>query len=329
MNPKISVIVPVYNVEMYLEQCLKSILCQSIDAIEVICVNDGSTDESGSILERFAKKDERVKVLTQENAGAGAARNLGMKEAKGDYLSFLDSDDFFNKKMFEKAYSRAKDTSAEIVCFRSDRFYEEEKRFENAMWTINAKQIPNKLVFSASEIRPNIYLSMKGWAWDKLFSHSFIQNQELLFQEIKIHNDLYFVYSALTSASKISVLDDVLVHQRKITGGTLSSLDVRVTAFDNIKDALVKTLNRIKSHGQADMFKRDFINYTITLLEYHLFASEGNIQEQLFNLVKNEWLDLFSIPKYSYDYFYKKEDYDLVNRIIELPYKKFKLVYDS
>ena len=98
----VSVIVPVYNTEKYLEQCLNSILGQTLQEIEVICVDDGSTDGSVQMIERMSLEDERLVLLKQKNAGGGAARNLGMEKAKGKYLMFLDSDDFFHPQMLEK-----------------------------------------------------------------------------------------------------------------------------------------------------------------------------------------------------------------------------------
>ena len=99
MEPKVSVIIPVYNVEKYLGPCLDSILGQTLNNIEVICVDDGSTDRSLDILREYEKRDARVKVLTQPNTNAGAARNKGIQQARGEYLSFLDSDDHFDPTM--------------------------------------------------------------------------------------------------------------------------------------------------------------------------------------------------------------------------------------
>ena len=96
----VSVIVPVYNTEKYLEQCLNSILGQTLQEIEVICVDDGSTDGSVQMIERMSLEDERLVLLKQKNAGGGAARNLGMEKAKGKYLMFLDSDDFFHRYLY-------------------------------------------------------------------------------------------------------------------------------------------------------------------------------------------------------------------------------------
>jgi len=103
---KVSIIIPVYNAEKYIREDLDSLLGQSLREIEVICVDDGSKDSSLKILEDYQRKDDRIKILKQENKGAGAARNEGMKEAKGDYLIFLDADDFFEKDMLEKSVGK-------------------------------------------------------------------------------------------------------------------------------------------------------------------------------------------------------------------------------
>ena len=102
--PKVSVIIPIYNVETYLPQCLDSIINQTLKEIEIICVDDGSTDKSLDILKEYAKKDKRVAIITQKNLHAGVARNAGLSQAKGEYISFLDSDDFCEPEMFEKMY---------------------------------------------------------------------------------------------------------------------------------------------------------------------------------------------------------------------------------
>ena len=119
-HPKVSVILPVYNVEKYLKQCMDSIVNQTLKDIEIICVDDGSTDASLSILKEYEKEDDRVKVICQQNAGAGAARNNGLSIATGEYLSFLDSDDFFSLDMLEKSYAEAKKEDADLIVFRSD-----------------------------------------------------------------------------------------------------------------------------------------------------------------------------------------------------------------
>ena len=114
---KISVIIPVYNVEKYLRECLDSLINQSFKDFEVICIDDGSTDKSYKILEEYSQKDSRIKVLKQEHNGAGAARNLGIEIAKGKYIQFLDSDDYFEPNMLEELYNTAEKFGADMaVC---------------------------------------------------------------------------------------------------------------------------------------------------------------------------------------------------------------------
>ena len=113
---KVSVIIPVYNVEPYLKQCMDSVVGQTLKDIEIICVDDGSTDNSLDILREYAAEDSRIQIIEQKNAGAGAARNNGMRYATGKYLSFLDSDDFFEPRMLEKAYDLAEKDQADLKC---------------------------------------------------------------------------------------------------------------------------------------------------------------------------------------------------------------------
>ena len=116
MNPLVSVIVPVYNMSKYLRQCLDSVLSQTLKEIEIICVDDGSTDDSLEILSEIAVKDSRVRVLQQENKGSGAARNYGISEARGEYIAFMDSDDWYpSDDVLEVLYGLAKKFGVNIV----------------------------------------------------------------------------------------------------------------------------------------------------------------------------------------------------------------------
>ena len=138
---KVSVIIPVYNVEPYLKQCMDSVVGQTLKDIEIICVDDGSTDGSLDILKEYATEDSRIQIIEQKNAGAGAARNNGMRHATGKYLSFLDSDDFFEPRMLEKAYDLAEKDQADFVAYKSDQYHTEKKQFVSADWVIHENEI--------------------------------------------------------------------------------------------------------------------------------------------------------------------------------------------
>lgn len=123
--PKISVIIPVYNVENYLRECLDSIINQTFKDIEIICVDDCSTDNSLDILNEYAQKDNRIKVFEQkENSGQGAARNFGISIAQGEYITFVDPDDYIESTMYEKMYNQAKTLNSEIVMCDVQKFFE-------------------------------------------------------------------------------------------------------------------------------------------------------------------------------------------------------------
>lgn len=113
--PKVSVIIPVYNVEKYLKQCLDSVINQTLKDIEIICINDGSTDTSGTILKEYAQKDSRIKIIIQENKGLSVARNSGLEIAQGEYVGFVDSDDYVDSNFYKKLYDSAKKNKADIA----------------------------------------------------------------------------------------------------------------------------------------------------------------------------------------------------------------------
>lgn len=285
-TPKVSVIIPVYNVEPYLRECLNCVVGQTLREIEIICVDDGSTDGSYEILREYENKDPRVIVLRQENAGAGAARNKGLTVAEGEYLSFLDADDFFEPSMLEKAYYAAAAVCADVVVYGSDRYYQQEDRFE-PMRSVNKNIVPDKECFAATDIKKNIFRAVIGWTWDKLFKRSFIERFNLKFQQIRIHNDLLFTFAAWASAERITVVDDVLVHQRKRGGGSLS---------DEFKewwctfDALYALKQYLEEHSLDERFFPDFINYVVYLLLFNLKRLEGDSYNVYRNKVREEWL---------------------------------------
>lgn len=192
--PKVSVIIPVYNVEVYLRQCLDSVVNQTLKDIEIICVDDGSTDSSAEILKEYAKKDGRIRVLTQSNSGAGAARNVGIAVAKGEWLSFLDADDEFAPEMLSEMVDAAEQSDADVVACT--------------------------MITSG-----NIFERWRGWAWDKLFRRDFILSQKLEFQNLPVSNDLFFTYSALALSSKTIALAKRYVFHRKRAGSVETTRD--------------------------------------------------------------------------------------------------------
>lgn len=175
--PKVSIIVPVYNVEQYLHECLESIVNQTLQDIEIICINDGSTDNSLKILEQYAQKDPRIQIIDKPNAGYGNSMNLGFAAAKGEYIGIVESDDFIDKNMFEELYSLAKTGDCDIVKSDWYNYFTKTKTgtkngrvcdYNSAI--TNVKEHPEMLC-----IQPSI--------WSAIYRRDFVKNTGVKFLE--------------------------------------------------------------------------------------------------------------------------------------------------
>lgn len=206
MEVKISVIVPIYNVEEHLSRCLDSIVKQTFKDIEIICINDGSTDRSATIAEKYAKKDKRISVIYQENKGISAARNAGMRVARGKYISFVDSDDWIDLNFLENLYNAAESSGADAACSEIKRPH------------ISGKN-PYKLKFRSSEVLSSIAdkfrvleVPRRCYIWNKIYLRAELERQDLKFIEGKMFEDIYFTPRFLLNCKKVVTVPGVHYH---------------------------------------------------------------------------------------------------------------------
>lgn len=218
--PKISVIIPVYNVEKYLPACLDSLLDQTFEDFEIICVNDGSTDGSGKIMQDYVSRNApgrpRVRAVYQRNQGISGARNSGMEEAEGDYIYFMDSDDFVHPQLLEIAYTHAKKNKADLTSFD---FFREmvpgeltldgSKKYED-IDKIKTITTNNPLKYFKPTSEPRIYYNV----WSKLIKRSFIRNMEFL-PDVGYCEDMHFVACMLKRKPKTVLIPEKLYFYRK------------------------------------------------------------------------------------------------------------------
>jgi glycosyltransferase involved in cell wall biosynthesis len=187
----VSVVVPVYNVESFLEECLESLLNQTYTNYEIIAVNDGSTDGSLRILNAFAASEPRLKIINQENAGLSAARNRGIEAAKGKYILFVDSDDLVVPEMIMTIASGFEQSDSEVVTFSYSRFMEtpENRKFEVISKNLKAKEYPSMEYFKLVLEIPTIQ-----WipAWTYAFNLEFLRTNNLRFKKGLLHEDVEF-----------------------------------------------------------------------------------------------------------------------------------------
>ena len=200
---KVSVIIPVYNVEKYLRRCLDSVINQTLQELEIICANDGSTDNSAKILEEYKKIDPRIQILTQENLGLSAARNTGLKTAKGEYVSFVDSDDWIDLNFFAELYDAVKKYDADAACA--------EIRRPHASGKVSRKLRFDKLrvlITTAEKYKYNQVPRM-CYVWNKIYKRTELKRQRLTFKEGVMFEDIYFTPRFLYSSNKIVIVPGV------------------------------------------------------------------------------------------------------------------------
>lgn len=243
---KVSVIIPVYNTEQFLEQCLDSVISQTLKEIEIICVDDGSRDGSEKILQRYAAKDERIRIVTQPNSGLGAARNSGLEIATGEYIAFLDSDDWFAQTALEKLYAQAVRDDADVcMCGRINHL----DRYGN---TVNYKTLPNKKLYPREQPfsldRPDSLFDFSDFSvWNKLYRRSFLEENRIRYLPVRLAEDIHFTPVAICSARRITVLYEALVHYRVMRPESLTAMIYkRPEEYLNI---WMKTAEELRNRG--------------------------------------------------------------------------------
>lgn len=259
----VSVVIPVYNAEEYLDEMLESLTNQTHKNIEIICVNDGSSDNSLEVLRSWENKDSRLKVIDKENSGAGKTRNAGLDEAKGDYICFVDSDDFVEPELIEQALCASVENDADAVVFDIDLFDEETKKFTPHKTAVDKSRIPAKKTFKASDI-DHFYKYLIGFTVNKLYKRSMLESLHLRFPAVGAHEDMPFTYVALTAANKIYYLNKNLYHYRRSREGSLS--DTTSNEYQFMIDALVVMKNQLEEYGLMNSNRQNYQNYVLHML---------------------------------------------------------------
>jgi glycosyltransferase involved in cell wall biosynthesis/acetyltransferase-like isoleucine patch superfamily enzyme len=319
-NPKVSVIIPVHNVEKYLEECLNSIVNQTLKDIEIICVNDGSTDKSSDILEKFAAKDDRITIINQENQGAGVARNKGLKIAKGEYLSFLDADDFFELDMLEKVYKFSSKNSLDIAVYGVNTFNDKTSEIKKHRLRYPKEYLPKKNIFNYKDFPKYVFNTFQNWTWNKLFKTSFILENNIQFQELFRTNDLLFTCKALVKAKRISVLDDRLVYYR-IEHESHCQNTNHEHPFD-FYHAMIALKSFLIDEKIFQNVEQSFVNHATSGCLYNLKSlSTQESYEKLYNFLHDEGISQLSISGKPDDYFYSR-DFLEIKKIEKYPLLK-------
>ena len=220
MQPTISIIVPIYKVENYLERCINSILNQSFKNFELILVDDGSPDRCGEICDEYAKKDSRIKVIHKKNGGLSDARNAGLNIATGDYIGFIDSDDFIHKNMYKILYDGIIKTSSDIAQCKFKYFSNideiENKKNINKEFTTYTNIEGINGIIDNKELNTNI--------WNKIYKRELFDG--VLFPKGKIHEDEFVTYKLFYKAKKICSINEKLYYYFNNSNGIMRNLNI-------------------------------------------------------------------------------------------------------
>lgn len=290
MEDKISVIVPVYNVEPYLKKCVESVLCQTHYNLEVILIDDGSTDNSGKICDEFQERDNRVIVIHQVNKGQAAARNVGLDIATGDWIAFLDGDDWINNEMYEILLKLALEYDADISTCNTRSFYlGQDVECNIAMNNVS--------VLSTDEIIEGLLTQdkVRFEIWNKLWKHSLIGNTRFI--EGQLCEEVYFDRILFLKANKM-VHVDAFLHNYLIQrpGNTNSSFkNARLCIFKEF-DLLIVDLKKQKKERAIEIINCIATEFAIALYE---IAIDTGQNDDIKHLLRYEFKRNYSFIRYS------------------------------
>jgi glycosyltransferase involved in cell wall biosynthesis len=279
---KISLIVPVYNVEQYLKECLDSIANQSLKDIEIICIDDGSTDNSLAILNEYSLKDDRFIVISQENQGQGIARNKGVDIAKGEYLFFVDPDDWIAEGALEKLYKFAKENSANVVKFNYREYNDYSGKYESTSFAKHIMRLYGfdlmlNPVYNWRQFKKGCLINLDLHVWTYLYSRDFINKNNIRFAPTRRGEDHLFSDGAILLTDKIYYLNKYFYFYRCRKGSAVNTQDkYNLQVFDNInmmKEFLIK-------HSLYEELEEEFIAYAKQVLLWHYWQNPKDVLEE-------------------------------------------------
>ena len=284
----LSVIIPVYNVENYLNECLDSVINQTLEDMEIICIDDGSTDNSPHILKEYSKKDKRIKIITKENGGQATARNLGIKEAQGEYIAFVDSDDFIEPTMFEKLYTKAKDNNLDIAMCKIATYDNQTEEIKDNVWyyMLGVFRDFEKDIFNHKDTK-EFTCHIAVTPYNKIYKTTLLKENNILFPEGLIFEDEKFFYDTYLRAKRVSIVDEFLYYYRiNRKGSTVDT--IKDNDFSDIVPISKLIRETFKETDNYEDYKILLSNRFIHLQLARFTQTSQKYKENFFNLLKSD-----------------------------------------
>ena len=305
---EISIIVPVYNAEKYIKRCVESLLAQTFRSFEIIFVNDGSTDDSQNMLEQYNNETISIRVVEKENGGQGSARNIGIKEAKGEFICFVDIDDYVNEDMLIKLYAKQKKENADIVWCDALKI-----KGERNLGTLN-----QDVNWTGNDI--NDYFLNNASPWRKLIRTSLIKDNNLFFPTIRFYEDVAVVPAYGLYATTIAYVNESLYYYDLHEGSTMHQLN-----YDERLECVFEALDILKKHykgsnisnGYHEALEFLYIDHLLHAASLRFFMFEEGKKElvKIVKVFENEY------PKWQKNVYYRQKGWKY-KTICYLFYKK-------
>ena len=256
---KVSIIVPVYNVEKYLEQCLSSIVNQTYNNIEIIIVNDGSCDNSYKIIDKYKDRYNFIKVIKQGNMGISEARNIGLKNAIGEFVLFVDSDDYLEQECIEDAVNKINKDNSDMVIFNFTRVYDADINGKNESVNLN---LDEEKVYSGEAIAIMVLKNLtQGYVWNKLFKRKNLMSNNFEFEKGRTIEDIYPVFKQLINSEKISYISKFNYKYRQRKDSAIHTFNKKA------KDDYVYAIDMVSKYAYENNIRQSIIE------EYKLVKS--------------------------------------------------------
>lgn len=310
----ITVIIPIYNGEKYLKECLNSIFDQTLKNIEVICVNDGSTDNTYSILNEYSMKHENLKIINTKQKGQGHARNIALNIAKGEYIAFVDADDWIDSETLDLLYNKAKLDNLDLVFFQLINYIDNTKKFvETDLYNhicFENHGITENIVFN-SENTTNFLFEIPVCPVSKLYKREFLENNNLKFPEGILFEDNAFFYNSYLKCKKAGFIKKQLYFRRRHDNSVTQTINYKkfdiVNAVNEIFIVFLYTCN-------YHTYKKDLINHTFSMLIEWFQKFPLNIQQEFYNYVRQNFVGYNNL-KLDFQ-IYLKDSYKLIHQIM-------------
>lgn len=304
---RVSVVIPVYNVEKYLEDCLNSIVNQTLKDIEIICIDDGSTDNSLKILDDYAEFDDRIVVVSQSNQGHAVSTNRGISMAKGEYLYLMDSDDIVKLNTLEDTYNLCKSKDLDFLIFKAMAYNEVENRFyegENYIMDGLFESVGNS-IFTYKDIPDEELFNISVTPWSKLYNREFVINCGAKFPEGLVFDDNVFFWQVLFNARRIYFHNEFLFTRRFYSSSSTSSGDMRY--LDSIK--IVNLIGEeFQKHGEFEHHKVKLYNEKVHMGQFRYRRIKKEFKNMFFEAWRDDLIDIFDDEDLFEDFFKNLKD---------------------